>query len=88
MRKYEDLFLTFWVAQVREFRIKMNLTQEKMSEKLCLNTRNYQKLEQGVHQPSAITLILFLHQLSDQELRTFVHTFGRQVETAHSQEVA
>ena len=88
MRKYEDLFLTFWVAQVREFRIKMNLTQEKMSEKLCLNTRNYQKLEQGVHQPSATTLLLFLHQLPDQEILSLVHTFGRQVEITHSQEVA
>ena len=58
MRKHEGLFLVFWVVRVREFRTKMNLSQEKLAEKLHANTRNYQKLERGVHKPSAITIIL------------------------------
>ena len=49
MRKHESLFLAFWVVRIREFRIKMELTQERLAEKLCLSTRNYQKLERGVH---------------------------------------
>lgn len=88
MRKHEDLFLTFWIVRVREFRLKANLTQENLAEKLCLNTRNYQKLEQGVHQPSSTTLMLFLHQLTDQEILSLVHTFAELVETDHSNEVA
>ena len=88
MRKHESLFLAFWVVRIREFRIKMELTQERLAEKLCLSTRNYQKLERGVHMPSAITIILFLYLLSDQEIISFIHSFGQMVEKAHSQEVA
>lgn len=88
MRKHESLFLAFWVVRIREFRIKMELTQERLAEKLCLSTRNYQKLERGVHSPSAITIILFLYLLSDQEIISFTRSFGQMVEKAHSQEVA
>ena len=80
MRKHESLFLAFWVVRIREFRIKMELTQERLAEKLCLSTRNYQKLERGVHKPSAITIILFLYLLSDQEIISFIRSFGQMVE--------
>ena len=88
LRKHESLYLDFWVVRVREFRIKMELTQEKLAEKLCLSMRNYQKLERGVHKPSAIMIILFLYLLSDQEIISFTRSFGQMVEKAHSQEVA
>ena len=88
MRKSEDLFLDFWVVRVREFRVKMNLSQEKLAEKLHVNVRNYQKLERGVHRPSAITLLLFLNLLPDQEILAFVRTFGKLADTGHSEEVA
>ena len=88
MRKHEGLFLVFWVVRIREFRTKMNLSQEKLAEKLHVNTRNYQKLERGDHRPSAITIILFLYLLSDQEIITFIRSSGQIAEKAHSQEVA
>ena len=88
MRRYERQFLVFWVGQVREFRLDNRLTQEKLAEALYLSARSYQKLERGVHQPSATTLALFLGQLSDQELLAFVHTFGRLAKAGQSEEVA
>ena len=88
MRKSEDLFLDFWVVRVREFRVKMSLSQEALAEKLHVNVRNYQKLERGVHRPSAITLLFFLNPLPDQEILAFVHTFGKLADTGHSEEVA
>ena len=88
MRKSEDLFLDFWVVRVREFRVKMGLSQERLAEKLHVNVRNYQKLERGVHRPSAITLPLFLNLLPDQEILAFVHTFGKLAKAGHSEEVA
>ena len=88
MRKYEDLFLAFWVVHVGEFRLRIDLTQEKLAEKLRINHRNYQKLERGIHKPSAITMILFLYLLSDQEIISFIRTFDQLVEKADSQEVA
>ena len=88
MRKSEDLFLDFWVVRVREFRVKMSLSQETLAEKLHVNVRNYQKLERGVHRPSAITLLLFLNLLADQEILAFVHTFGKLADAGHSEEVA
>ena len=88
MRKSEDLFLDFWVVRVREFRVKMSLSQEILAEKLHVNVRNYQKLERGVHRPSAITLPLFLNLLPDQEILAFVHTFGKLAKAGHSEEVA
>ena len=88
MRKSEDLFLDFWVVRVREFRVKMSLSQETLAEKLHVNVRNYQKLERGLHKPSAITLLLFLNLLPDQELLAFVHTFGRLAKAGQSKEAA
>ena len=86
MRRYERQFLVFWVGQVREFRLDNRLTQEKLAEALYLSARSYQKLEQGVHQPCATTLALFLGQLTDQEVVAFVRTFAQLVETARFQE--
>lgn len=88
MQKPEDLFLDFWVVRVREFRVKMNLSQERLAEKIHVNVRNYQKLERGVHRPLAITLLFFLNLLPDQELLAFVHTFGKLAEAGKSEEVA
>ena len=86
MRRYERQFLVFWVGQVREFRLDNRLTQEELAEALYLTARSYQKLEQGVHQPCATTLALFLGQLTDQEVLAFVRTFAQLVETARFQE--
>ena len=86
MRRYEKHFLALWVGQVREFRLDNRLTQEKLAEALHLTARSYQKLEQGVHLPSATTLALFLGQLTDQEVVAFVRTFAQLVETARFQE--
>ena len=88
MRKPEDLFLDFWVGQVRGFRLEKHLTQEELAEALYLSARSYQKLERGVHHPSATTLALFLGQLTDQEVLAFVHTFGKLADTGQSKEVA
>ena len=87
MRRYEKHFLALWVGQVREFRLDNRLTQEKLAEALRLTARSYQKLERGVHQPSATTLALFLGQLTDQEALAFIRSFAQLVETARSQEV-
>ena len=86
MRRYERQFLVFWVGQVRGFRLDNRLTQEELAEALHLSARSYQKLEQGVHQPCATTLALFLGQLTDQEVLAFVRTFAQLVETARFQE--
>ena len=88
MRKSEDLFLDFWVVRVREFRVKMSLSQETLAEKLHVNVRNYQKLERGVHRPLAITLLFFLNLLPDQEILAFVHTYGKLAKAGQSEEVA
>ena len=88
MQKPEDLFLDFWVVRVREFRVKMSLSQEMLAEKLRVNVRNYQKLERGLHKPSAITLLLFLNLLPDQEILAFVHTYGKLAKAGQSEEIA
>ena len=71
---------------MREFRLDNRLTQEKLAEALHLTARSYQKLERGVHQPSATTLALFLVQLTDQEALAFIRSFAQLVETARFQE--
>ena len=73
--------------RIREERLRLNLTQEKLAEALHLTDRSYQKLERGVHQPSATTLALFLGQLTDQEALAFIRSFAQLVEAARSQEV-
>ena len=86
MRRYEKHFLALWVGQVREFQLDNRLTQEKPAEALHLTARSNQKLERGVHQPSATTLALFLGQLTDQEALAFIRSFAQLVETARFQE--
>ena len=88
MRRYEKQFLALWVGQVRWFRLEKHLTQEELAEALYLSARSYQKLERGVHKPSAITLLLFLRLLSDQEILAFIRDFGELVDAAQSEEVA
>ena len=80
MRKYEDLFLAYWTAQAREIRVKKHLTQAKMAEALYMSAR--------IHPPCSTTLALFLNQLPDQEILSFIRTFAQMVEKANSQEVA
>ena len=88
MRKYEDLFLAYWTAQAREIRVKKHLTQAKMAEALYMSARCYQKIEHGIHPPCSTTLALFLNQLPDQGILSFIRTFAQMVEKANSQEVA
>ena len=45
MRKSEDLFLDFWVVRVREFRVKIGLSQEILAEKLHVNVRRNADIE-------------------------------------------
>ena len=85
--KNRDRFVQLGIA-IAALRKMRGLSQEKLAEKLHVNTRNYQKLERGVHKPSAITIIPFLYLLSDQEIISFTRSFGQMVEKAHSQEVA
>ena len=78
----------FGSARCGGFRLDNRLTQEELAEALHLSARSYQKLEQGVHQPCATTLALFLGQLTDQEVLAFVRTFAQLVETARFQEAS
>ena len=88
MRKYEDLFLAYWTAQIREVRVKKHLTQEKMAEALYMSVRCYQRIKHGIHPPCSTTLALFLNQFPDQEIATCIRTFAQMVKKTSSQEVA
>ena len=74
--------------KITQRRLAAHLSQEILAEKLRVNVRNYQKLERGVHKPSAITLLLFLNLLPDQEILAFVHAFGKLAKAGQSEEVA
>ena len=58
--------------EFREYRKSRGLSQVQFAKRLQIAVRSYIDLEHGLFLPSAITLLLFLLQLDDQELLCFL----------------
>lgn len=58
--------------EFRKYRQAYALSQEQLARKLGISVRSYIDLEHGLFFPSATTLILFMLQLNDQELLSFL----------------
>lgn len=58
--------------EFREYRKAYALSQVQFAKRLRISVRSYIDLEHGLFLPSATTLLLFLLQLNDQELLSFL----------------
>ena len=62
-------WLQVFAAKLRQFRLKHNLTQEQMAEKLGISPRSYGDLERGAMGCSLQTYFQFLMCLPEQDRR-------------------
>ena len=58
--------------EFREYRKVYTLSQVQFAKRLRISGRSYIDLEHGLFLPSATTLLLFLLQLNEQELLSFL----------------
>lgn len=70
---YKRLLNNFLADQIKQFRTGHGLTQEVMSEHLCMEPRSYIYLEKKRYGCSALTLMRFLMQLTNEERSQFIH---------------
>lgn len=79
MKSYKTLAKEFLSKYAKDFRMRQNLTQEKMAEQLRITSRAYVDLEHGKYCFSAVTLLFFLLMLDDAELKGFLKDFRKKV---------
>lgn len=72
-QQYASLLRRFLSRELGRHRARRRLTQEQLSERLCMAPRSYADLEHGVCGCSGLTVVLFLLQLQDEEVLELVH---------------
>lgn len=68
----KDTLQAVIAKEFREYRKAYTLSQVRFAQRLRISVRSYIDLEHGLFLPSATTLLLFLLQLNDQELLSFL----------------
>lgn len=66
---YKPFFQVVLTDYAKTFRKKNGYTQEDMAELLGIDVRSYSDLDHGIYCFSAVTLILLLLVLTEEELR-------------------
>lgn len=88
MRKHKAFVKKYLMEWVRAVRRKLGLTQEKMSESLCMSVRSYTDIERGRSGFSATTLLFFLALMTDEEVLQLVRGFREGVKQEEDHESA
>ena len=88
MNQMKSLLKSHFRSYIEQFRYQNHLSQEGMAEKLFISTRSYIDLEHGKCCCSALSLLFFLENLSDQECVQFIREFKRMVERSMDNDVA
>ena len=87
-QQYKSLLSRFLSGEVRKYRTQYRLTQEQLSERLCVAPRSYADLEHGVCGCSGLTVVLFLLLLKDEEALQLLHSARKVLEEANRHDVA
>ena len=87
-QQYKSLLGCFLSEEVRKYRKQCRLTQEQLSERLCMAPRSYADLEHGVCGCSGLTVVLFLLQLKDEEVLQLLRSVRKVLEEAEHHDVA
>ena len=87
-QQYKSILSRFLSGEVRKYRTQYRLTQEQLSERLCMAPRSYADLEHGVCGCSGLTVVLFLLLLKDEEALQLLHSARKVLEEANRHDVA
>ena len=88
MNNYKYLFQKFLRKNVRSFRSRNSLSQERMAELLHVSPRSYFDQEHGKYGFSALSLASYLLLLSDDEVLIFLRELRALVEQIEKGNVA
>lgn len=87
-QQYKFLLRRFLSGEIRKYRIQCRLTQEELSERLCMAPRSYAYLEHGACGCSGLTVVLFMLLLKDEEVLQLLHTARKELKEAGEHDAA
>lgn len=87
-QQYKALLRRFFSKEIGKYRARCRLTQEQISERLCMAPRSYADLEHGDCGCSALTVVLFLLLLKDEEVLQLLHGARKALEEAGRNDAA
>ncbi|MDE6455033.1 MAG: helix-turn-helix domain-containing protein [Dysosmobacter sp.] len=87
-QKYKSFLRGFLSKEIRKYRTQRQLTQEQISERLCMAPRSYADLEHGACGCSGLTVMLFLLLLKDEEVLQLLHAAREELEEAGRHDAA
>lgn len=87
-QQYKYCLRRFFSKGMRKYRKHNRLTQEQMSERLCMAVRSYADLEHGECGCSGLTVVLFLLLLKDADVLELLHSARKELEEADRHDAA
>lgn len=87
-QQYSSFLRRFLSREIRRYRTQCQLTQEQLSERLCMAPRSYADLEHGICGCSGLTVMLFLLLLKDEEVLQLLHGARKELEEAGRHDAA
>ena len=86
--QYKCLLRRFLSGEIRKYRLQCELTQEQISEHLCMAPRSYAYLEHGISGCSGLTVVLFLLLLKDEEVLQLLQSARKELKEAENHDAA
>lgn len=87
-KQYKSLLRRFLSREIGKYRTQCKLTQEQISERLCMDPRSYADLEHGACGCSDLTVVLFLLLLKDEEVLQLLRSARKELKEAERHDVA
>ena len=87
-QQYKCLLRRFLSGEIRKYRLQCELTQEQISEHLCMASRSYAYLEHGISGCSGLTVVLFLLLLKDEEVLQLLQSARKELKEAENHDAA
>lgn len=87
-QQYKTFLRRFLSGEIRKYRTQCQLTQEQISERLCMAPRSYADLEHGACGCSGLTVVLFLLMLKDEEVLQLLRGARKELKEAERHDAA
>lgn len=87
-QQYKSFVGRFFSNAIGKYRAQYRLTQEQISERLCMAPRSYADLEHGESGCSGLTVTLFLLLLKDEEVLQLLHDARKELKEAEQHDAA
>lgn len=79
-RNIKDKLRFVIAAELKKYREKQGLSQERLARNLQISVRTYSDLEHGVTLPSTMTMLYFMAYIETEELTAFMESIKNSLE--------